>query len=203
MGLGDISYTYFCVFHCFCYNENKNAAMDRKQKERLRFYLKARKRADQVLEKQREIKRKKLDHEKRLETNHELMRQYAEELTALARQSGILSMAERAALQRGGSLVQEVSYYIDYGLNSSNLQHVTGVADKGVLRASHLALRITWEQDGEPNEVEVRVHKTGSITFHNFFLPVFPIIWRWKPRLLQTMFASALQHPRAPSVPAK
>ncbi len=177
--------------------------MDRKQKERLRFYLKARKRADQVLEKQREIKRKKLDHEKRLETNHELMRQYTQELTALAQQSGILSMAEQAALQRGGSLAQEVSYYMDYGLNSSNLQHVTGIADQGVLRASHLALRITWEQDGESNEVEARVHKTGSITFHNFFLPVLPIIWRWKPQLLQMMLTRALQHPRAPSGPAK
>jgi hypothetical protein len=169
--------------------------MDRKQKERLRFYLKARKRADKVLTSRREAQQQKLDHEQRLQSNQELRKQYAQELTALAQESGILSMAEQAALTRRGSLAQEVSYYVFYGLSSSSMQHATGVGTQGELRASHLALRITWEEAGMMKQVEIRVHKKGYITFHNSFLPILPFIWRVYPQVLQKMLASALSHP--------
>lgn len=177
--------------------------MDRKQKEQLRFLLKARKRADKVLAKRREAERIKQEHQNRLANNQELMKQYAQQLTDLARECGMLSMAEGAALQRGGSLAQDMSYYVDYGMSSSNLQHAIGVADKGVLCASHLALRITWEAGGALNEAEIRVHKNGSITFHNNILPVFPLIWRIYPAILQKMLASAMNHPHTPAAPPK
>lgn len=173
--------------------------MDKKQKERLRFLLKARKRADKVLAERREAVRKKQEHDQLLEANQALMKQYTLELTNLAQDSGILSMAEQAALLRGGSMVQQVSYYVDYGLNSSRLVQTYAVAEHGDLRASHLALRITWEETGTMNEVEVRVHKKGQITFHNFFLPIFPFIWRGHPQVLQKLLASALDHPVHPT----
>lgn len=119
--------------------------MDRKQKEKLRFLLKARKRADKVLAKRREAERKKLEHDQRMQANQALVKEYTRQLTALAQDSGILSLAEQAALQRGGSLSQAVSCYIHYGLSSSSLQHATGVGSPGELRASHLALRIIWK----------------------------------------------------------
>lgn len=177
--------------------------MDQKQKERLRVLLKARKRADKVLAQRREVERKKQDRDKRLEANQELMKQYTQELTALAQESGILSMAEQAALRCGGSLAQEVSCYIYYGISGSSFQNALGAAHPGELRASHLALRITWEEVGVSNEAEIWVHKKGQITFHNSFLPIFPFIWRRNPRLLQKMLASAMKHPRPPAPLAK
>ncbi len=177
--------------------------MDRKQKEKLRFLLKARKRADKVLAKRREAERKKLEHDQRMQANQALVKEYTRQLTALAQDSGILSLAEQAALQRGGSLSQAVSCYIHYGLSSSSLQHATGVGSPGELRASHLALRIIWEESGASKEMEIRVHANGSITFHNSFLPVFPFVWRSSPQLLQKMFAYALNHPGSPAIPSK
>lgn len=177
--------------------------MDRKQKEELRFLLKARKRADKVLAQQREDAQKKLDYKMRKEANHELMEQYTQELTALARESGILAMAEQAALALGGSLTKQVSYYIDYGFSTSSLQHILAIEDQGKLRASHLALRIIWGQTDALLEAEIRVHQNGQITYHNCILPVFPFFWRHYPQLLKKMFTSALEHPRPSSEPVK
>lgn len=172
--------------------------MDRKQKEQLRILLKARKRADKVLAGRREVARKKLEHDQRKQANQALMEQYTRELTALAQQSGILSLAEQAAHLRGGNLAQEVSYYIDYGLSSNHLHQALMDENQGNLCASHLALRITWGEAGALKEVEIRVHKNGLITFHYSPLPIFPIIWRHYPQVLEKMLASALNHPRPP-----
>src|SRR5512133_2454100 len=149
--------------------------MDQKQKERLRILLKARKRADKVLAGRREAERKRLEHNQRKQANQVLMQQYTSELTALAQESGILAVAEQAAHLCGGALAQEVSYYIDYGLSSTNLHQAILDAAQGELRASHLALRITWGESGALKEVEIQVHKNGLITFHNSPLPIFSI----------------------------
>ena len=174
--------------------------MDQKQKEKLRVLLEARKRADKVLAERREAERKKQDHRERLAANQELMKQYAQALTALAQQSGVLALAEQAAQQRGGRLKKEVGYYIDYGFSSSNLQRALVASeegkDQGKLKASHLGLRIIWDEAGEAKEAEVRMHRSGQITFHNLLLPVFPFLWRAFPRLLERMMESALKHPR-------
>jgi hypothetical protein len=177
--------------------------MDRRQKERLRFLLKARKRADKVLAERREVVLKKQERKQRLEANQELMKQYTQELTVLAQESGILTLAEQAAARCGGSLAQEVSYFVYYGLSSSSFQNALGVADQGELRASHLALRINWQRDSVLNEAEILVHKNGQITFHNCLLPIFPFVWRSYPHLLETMLASAMNHPRPPAPLAK
>lgn len=177
--------------------------MDRKQKERLRFYLKARKRADKVLAKRREAERKKLESCQRKEANQELIKQYTQDLNALAQESGILAMVEKAAAVRKGSLSQEVCCYVDYGLNSSSLEQAIMDSNRGKLRASHLALTITWESTGGLNEAEVRVHKNGQITFHHNPLPIFPFLWRKYPHLLQRMIDGALHHPRPALLPAK
>lgn len=170
--------------------------MDRKQKERLRTLLKARKRADKVLARRRETAQAKEVHQQRLDARQELKRRYSEELTGLAQESCILPMAEQAALRCGGTLAQEVSYYIDYGLSSSSLRNPSGAAGQGTLRAAHLTVTITWEADGAHKEAQIRVHKNGWITFHNSFFPVFPLIWRWDSQLLQKMLASAMKHPK-------
>lgn len=190
---------------CFCYNEKKGerAAMDRKQKERLRFLLKARRRANKVLAARREAALKKQDHDQRLKANQELKKQYTQDLSTLAQESGILALAEQAALQRGGSLAQEVSYYVYYGLSSSSFQNPLGITNRGELRASHLALKITWPEAGVLNEVEVRVHKNGMITFHNFLLPIFPFLWRRFPRIMQILLNRAQAYPAHPAVPVK
>lgn len=177
--------------------------MDRKQKEQLRFYLKARKRADKVLAKQHETKQKKIDHDRRKEANQELLQAYTRDLNGLAQESGILSMAEQAARSRGGSLSQEVSCYVDYGLNSSCLQQAIMDSNQGKLCVSHLALQITWESAGILNEAEIRVHKNGQITFHHIPLPVFSFIWKRYPQLLQQMLDGSIKHPRPASLPAK
>lgn len=196
--------TLFSTPYGICYNEcGKKAAMNRKQKEQLRFLLKARKRADKVLAERREAKLKKLDHERRLEANQELKKQYTQDLTALAEESGVLAMARNAALQRGGDMTQQLSCYVDYGINSSRLVQTYAVAEHGELRPSHLAVRVTWEESGIVNEVEVRVHRKGQITFHNSFLPVFRFVWHRYPRLLHYLFDSALAHPTCSSLPTK
>lgn len=177
--------------------------MDKKQKKQLRFYLKARRRADKVLAKRRELEREKQVHEMRKETNQELKTRYTLELTTIAQESGILPMAELAALQCGGMLLQEVSYYVYYGLATSSLQQTAEIAENGELRASYLALRITWGEPEPSNEVEIRVHKNGLITFHNSYLPLFRFVWRRNPQLLQKMLTSALEHPRQHTGPIK
>lgn len=177
--------------------------MNRKQKDELRFLLKARKRADKVLAKRREAEQKKLDYKMAKETNQELMERYSRELTALAQESGILAMAEQAAQDRNGNLVQQVSYYIYYGLSTNNLQRNVEISGRGELRAAYLALHIIWGQPDEMKEAEIRVHKNGQITFHTFVLPVFPFFWRRYPQLVRNMLTKALENPRPPSVPVK
>ncbi|PKO16355.1 MAG: hypothetical protein CVU39_08300 [Chloroflexi bacterium HGW-Chloroflexi-10] len=171
--------------------------MDRKQKEKLRFLLKARKRADKVLAKRLEAEQKKRDIKTRKEANQELIKQFTEELTVLAQECGILALVRQAALDRGGNLAQQVSYYMDYGFSTSRLQqHVLELENQGVLRASYLTLRISWGQPDTLYVAEIRVYKNRQIRFHNFILPVFPFIWRRNPRLLQKMLTKALEHPR-------
>ncbi len=169
--------------------------MDRKQKEQLRFYLKARKRADKVLEARREALQKKQDHARRSEANQALLTRYTEELTALAEACGILRLARQAAEARGGSLRQEVSYYMDYGMANSNFQRAF-TEDTGQLRASHLALRISWMEGDGLKTAEIRVYANGQVRFHNSWLPVLPVMWRWRPKLLHAMLDSALIHPQ-------
>ncbi len=177
--------------------------MDRKQKEQLRFYLKARKRADKVLEARREALQKKQDHARRSEANQALLARYTGELTALAEACGILRLARQAADARGGSLRQEVSYYMDYGMANSNFQRAF-TEDTGQLRASHLTLRITWIDGDAVKTAEIRVHANGQVRFHNkSWLPVLPVMWRWRPQLLHAMLDSALNHPRTENPPAK
>jgi len=124
---------------------------------------------------------------------------YTHELTGLAQESGLLALAGQMAFERGGSLAQEVSYYVDYGHSPScvppNL--VSGVP--GNLCASHLVLRITWEPQDALLEAEVYIHKNGQVTFHNNPVPVFAFIWRRAPGLLPNMLKSAVEHPRSPS----
>lgn len=175
--------------------------MDRKQKEKLRYLVQARKRADKVLAKRHEVERQKLDHQKRLQASQELKEKYTRELTELAQECGILAMAEQAALQRGSTLEQTVSYYLYSGLTSNSSMKTLADFERGELRASHLALRFTWEDAGMANEVEIRMHKQGYITFHNFFLPIFPIFWRFYSPLLRNLLASAMAHPRQSPMP--
>ncbi len=177
--------------------------MDRKQKERLLFYRKARKRAEKVLAKKHEAKQEQIDHDRRKQANQELLQRYTQELNALAQKSGILSMAEQAAFSCGGSLSQEISCYVDYGLSSSCLQQAFMDSNQGKLRASHLALTITWESTGGWKEAEIRVHKNGQITFHHIPLPVFSFIWKRYPQLLQQMLDGSIKHPRPASLPVK
>lgn len=175
--------------------------MDRKQKEQLRVLLEARKRADKVLADRRENERKKAALSAMKAANQERMKQYARALTAQAEVSGLLALAEQAARQRGGILKKEVGYYVDYGFNTSNLQRALVAVeqghDQGELRASHLSLRIIW---GE-HEAEARVHRGGRITFHNSLLPVFPILWRRFPKILEWMLERALGKPRRAKAP--
>jgi hypothetical protein len=177
--------------------------MERKQKEQLRTLLKARRRANKVLAERREAQQKKLERAKRIETNQERKQQFTQQLTLLAEQSGILYLAEQAALLRGGSLSKELSCYVDYGLSSSCLQQACMDAAQGELKPSHLALFIRWEASGAPQEVEVRVHKNGEITFHNSPVPILPVLYRFFPHLLHVMLDSALAHPRPAALALK
>lgn len=177
--------------------------MDKKQKQRLRFYRKARRRANKVLAKRHELEHEKQVHEMRKETSQELKNRYTLELTTIAQESGILPMAELAALQCGGLLTQDVNYYIYYGPATSSLQQTAEIAQHGELRASYMALRITWGESETVNEVEIRVHKNGLITFHNSYLPLFRFVWRRNHQLLQKMLTSALEHPRQRTAPVK
>ncbi len=177
--------------------------MDKKQKEQLRILLKARRRANKVLAKRHELEREKQVYQARKETNEELKNRYILELTTIAQESGILPMAELAALQCGGLLTQDVSYYIYYGLATSSLQQTAEIAEHGELRATYLALRITWGEPECMNEVEIRVHKNGLVTFHNSYLPLFRVVWQRYPQLLQKMLTSALEHPRQRTAPVK
>jgi hypothetical protein len=187
--------------------------MDRKQKEQLRFLLKARRRADKVLAQRRDAEREKLERQTRQEADQARMKQAAEALTSLAQECGILALVEQAALARGGSLKKEVHYYTDYGFNSSHLHRAVMEPNLGELRVAYLALRITWDaggtgssagtscSTGSPCEAEVRVRRRGQITFHNNILPVFAFIWRRYPALLGRMLTSALAHPGHPAPP--
>lgn len=173
--------------------------MDQKQKQELRFLLKARKRAEKVLAEQEKARQEKLNYEARKEANRRLMEQYAQELTVLARQSGILDLAEQAALKREGRLIQQLGCYVDYGLSTSCMQRALVAAEEGnqaELRAAYLSLRIVWGQPEALKEAEIRVHRGKYITFHHLPLPIFPFIWRLNPQLLPYMLEAALAHPR-------
>lgn len=178
--------------------------MDQKKKEELRFLLKARKRAEKVLAEQQKARQEKLDYEARKEANRKLMEQYADKLIALAQESGILTLAEQAALERGGRLLRQVGCYVDYGLSTSCLQQSMVAAEQpGELRAAYLSLRVIWGEPSALKEVEIRVHKRGQITFHYLPVPIFPFVWRRKPQLLHKMFENALAHPRPTAEPVK
>ena len=177
--------------------------MDRKQKERLRFYLKARKRAEQVLAARRAAEQQKLEYQQRKEASQDLQERYTEQLTALAQECGVMALAEAAARERAGSLTCRVSFYLDYGIASSHLQHAIGLKDQAVLRASHMVLAIRWDAQGTPREAEIRVYPKGYITFHNSFVPVYPFVWRRFPGVLRKMLEWALAHPTDAPAPVK
>lgn len=172
--------------------------MDQKQKQE----LKASKRADKLLAEQQQVEREKQDYQQRITANIALKKQFTQDLTAIAQESGILALAEEAADTRGGRLVQEVSYFVDYGTAACCVPANVVDTRSGKLRAGYLALRITWEENGQMNEVEIQLAPNGQITFHNSLLPVFAFIWRRNPQILQTMLGSALEHPRTATSPA-
>jgi len=176
--------------------QKNNLVMNQKQKDQLRTLLKARKRAEKVLAARHEAEEKKQQYQQRKAANQELIRQYTQELDALAQESGILTLAEQAAAERGGMLEHKVSFYKDYGMASSRMQHYVTSPDHGELRVSHLAIRVIWGEPGALKEAEVRIHRKGLITFHNFVLPVLPLVWRRRPGLLLTLLNRALDHPR-------
>lgn len=173
--------------------------MDQKQKETLRFLLKARKRAQKVLAEREKARQEKLNNEARKEANRRLMEQYAQGLLALAQQSGVFTLAEQAALEREGRLIQQLGCYVDYGLSTSCMQRALVAAeqgDQGELRAAYLSLRIVWGPPEAPQEAEIRVHRGKYITFHHLPVPIFPFIWRLNPQLIPKMLAGALASPR-------
>ncbi len=172
--------------------------MDRRQKEELRFLLKARKRANKFLAERREIEQEKLDRKLHKAANQELMRQYTQELTGLAEKSGILALARQASQAVGGSLSTKMGYYIDYGMNTSHLSGTFFTYKDSVLRASHLSVIINWEKGLEKAEIEIRVSRNGVITFHNSPLPIIPLVWTHFPKVLSKMLAAAMAHPRPP-----
>jgi len=170
--------------------------MDSKQKEELRILLKSSRRAKKVLAKRKAADRERRAQKMRQMSNFELMNQYSQELDELAQESTILPLIEVAALQLGARLKREVNYYLYYGMGVSSLQQTDQVAKTGQMRASYVSLLLTWGDGDVQNEVEVRVHMNGLITFSNSLLPIFPFIWRRNPHILQRMLALALEHPR-------
>lgn len=172
--------------------------MDRKQKEELRILLNARKRADKVLAERRAKQQEMLERSEQKAANQELIRQYTLELTARAETSGILALARQAAETLGGSICTRLSCYLDFGIHTSRIHRTVMTYKDCVLRASHLSIFIDWTENKEQREVEIRYHRNGAITFHHSPLPVYPIVWRKFPRVLQNMLAGALSHPHPP-----
>lgn len=174
--------------------------MDDRQKKELQILLKSRKRGNKILARQRELRREQTEHHLHLEKNLALMEQYTQKLTTIAGECGLLQMVEKAAQYCNGTLLQKVSYYVDYGLAASSLALTDDVTEAGELKASYLALRITWGEPESMKEVEIHVHLNGMVTFHNSWLPVFRFVWRHSPSILKNRLANALQHPRPPSL---
>lgn len=172
--------------------------MDRKQKEELRFLLKARKRANKFLAERRELEQEKLNRKLQKAANQELMRQYTQELTNLAEQSGILALAEKASQSVHGNLSTKTSFFLDYGMNTSHLGGAFLTYKDGMLRASHLSIFVRWTRGLEEVEIEIHVNKNGVITFHNSPLPIIPFVWKHFPKVLPKMLASAMAHPHPP-----
>ncbi len=172
--------------------------MDRKQKEQLQTLLKARKRADKFLAERRAIQEEALERELRKAANQELMKQYTQTFTSLAEQSGILALAEQAAREHDGCVTTRMSYYRDFGINTSRMHRAVMTFRDSVLRASHLGIFISWSVGQEKYEAEIRYTKDHIITFHNSRLPVFSFIWKNFPKVLPRMVADAMAHPRAP-----
>lgn len=177
--------------------------MDKKQEEQLKILLKARKRAEKVLAERKAAEQKKLEEKQHKQATQEKLKQYGRELTEKAQECGMMAAAEQAAKERNGELKKQVSYYMDYGLSTSNLHRALNIPEYGELRASHLSLRIIWNQADAWKEAEIRVYYSGQVTFHNFILPVFPFIWRRKPEWLRRLLLRALQNPRPTTQPAQ
>ncbi|GAP12407.1 hypothetical protein LARV_00142 [Longilinea arvoryzae] len=172
--------------------------MDRRQKEELRILLKARKRADKVLAERREAAQEKLDRNMRKAANQELMQEYTRKFTALAEKCGILALAEEAARKVNGCFFTKMSYYIDYGMNTSHLSGAFFTYKDGVLRPAYLGIFITWDEGEAKKEVEIRYAKNGAVTFHHSRWPIFPFIWKNFPKVLPQMVDQAMKNPRKP-----
>lgn len=174
--------------------------MDRKQKQQLRIFLRARKRAEKVLAERRALQQERVERNLQKATNQELMQQYTQAFTALAERSGILALAEQAAREHNGSLTTKMGYYLDFGVHTSRLHRTVMTYKDGVLRASHLSIFIEWGEGKDRHEVEIRYNKDHAITFHNSYLPVFSLIWKHFPKVLPKMLADAMAHPRYPEI---
>ncbi len=175
--------------------------MDRKQKEQLHTLLKARKRADKFLAERRAVQQEALERDMRKAANQELMQQYTLTFTRFAEQSGILALAEQAAREHDGCVTTKMSYYLDFGINTSRIHRAVMTFRDSVLRASHLGIFISWSEGQQKCEAEIRYTKNHIITFHNSRLPVFSFIWKNFPKVLPRMLADAMAHPRAPEPP--
>jgi len=172
--------------------------MDRKHKEQLDFLLKARKRAEKVLAERQAAEKVKLTRQEMKAANQESIRQWTASYTAKAARSGILALAEQAAKDRGGHLFTRMSCWIDYGMSTSRYRTAILKTEDGKLRPAHLAINIVWDAGENKKEVEIRIHRFGTVSFHHSILPVYPFIWKVFPAALEKMLASALAHPRKP-----
>ncbi|MRR31730.1 hypothetical protein EG834_15675 [bacterium] len=172
--------------------------MERKQKDQLRILLEARKRADKVLAARRAVEQEKLDRQSMKAANQESIRQWTESYTAKAARSGILALAEQAAAERNGHLFTRMSCWIDYGMSTSRYRTAILSTKDGKLRPAHLAIMVVWDSAEGKKEIEIRIHRFGTVSFHNSILPVYPFIWKHFPAALQKMLANALAHPRKP-----
>jgi len=172
--------------------------MDRKQKEQLDFLLKARKRSEKVLAERHAAEQAKLTRQEMKAANQESIRQWTAAYTAKAARSGILALAEQAAKDRGGHLFTRMSCWIDYGMSTSRYRTAILKTEDGKLRPAHLGIFIVWDSGENKKEIEIRIHRFGTVSFHNSILPVYPFIWKYFPAALEKMLASALAHPRKP-----
>lgn len=170
--------------------------MDRKQKDQLRILLNARKRADKVLAERKAAQEAQLERKEHIAANRELIHQFMEDFTRRAESCGILALVRQAAAARNGCVTTQMSCYLDFGTHTSRLHRTVMTYKDCVLRPSHLAIFIDWDEGKEKREAEIRYNRNGAVTFHHSPLPIFPIIWRKYPQVLDRMLAGAMAHPR-------
>jgi hypothetical protein len=164
------------------------------KEEQLDRLVRGSRRANKVLAKRRLAEAEQQKTEERRKENLRLRAEYSDQLRSLALENGVLTAAEKAAAQRGGTVTSNMRFYIHQGLSTCCVDPSLIEPEIGELRPSFLSLLINWQEGDDTKEVHIKMDRRQWINLQDRFFSIPPFIWRRNmPKSLDDLIEDAIR----------